>query len=224
MIVSESSERKIVNSKANGLRLVGKGNEYLVYDGIVTEDGIERYIKEPKRHWYYGLLKPYPTREIAEEDYRTVATYFNSGAHPIFADTVFWGNGRNYRVLQEKIACPRDIRRRDMRDPAIVAQLQDVLKRNNTMLQETGKSLGIIGQEGTASLFYLKPKITNVLLQGNTDSPQIQGIDFGLLHQNTMLGKLAIWGNAFVLSTFFGVNMRGEKTRSPFAPRISRGK
>lgn len=198
-------------------RLLGMGLQHRIYE--YDENGVPMVLKiaTPTP----GLR--YPSVQDAQEDMKFISQFF--APYMVEPAAVIPLDDVAYVIKQRRLSNFHSITADDLRNEEVRQQFLDILRRNQGMIKQVGRSLDFLGREGQRNAraaligFEKTPTISNLVVEGGADgSPHIRIIDTDL--ENFRLGsfslrdrlsrvaaRLAVQINRWLIQHFFGIDI-----------------
>lgn len=155
-------------------RIIGWGGEHVIFN---YENG-----NVIKFSWHVSFSGKQGVKKLIE-DYRIGAQYMGSYLLPIEIRT--WRDERSAVEIQKKVTC-RPIQKTDLKEEKIRKQVQDILQRNQQMIDNLGYGCDLFGFKGLVGRL-AHFEISNILL---TEDKTVCMVDFTTL---TILPRWYEW-------------------------------
>lgn len=213
--IAEMEGTPDLHSDAVG-KLIGTGMQHRIYE---YDDMPPMVLKVSTP---IPLLR-FPTFQEAQADVDLIARFFEVYAvAPV--QVIALPNSR-YVIKQRRLECYRPVSQKELNDPKLQNQFQEIVRRNQKMIREVGRSLDFLGREGQrkcrAALIGLSatPTIANLVVETQRDgSEQLRVIDTDLENfhpdaklwrdrQSALAARTAFAINRFLIKRFFRVDI-----------------
>jgi len=198
-------------------KLLGAGLQHRIYEYDDKEMPMVLKIATPTP----GLR--YPTAQEAQADVKFIARFLKPYA--VEPTEVIPLHDASYAIRQRRLAEFHSITPDDFRNKMVEQEFLDIVRRNQNMMTQVGRSLDFLGREGQrkarAALVgsRVTPTISNLVIEYRADgSPHLRIIDTDLEnfhpegfsphdHLSRLAAQLAVQINRWIIRRYFGIDI-----------------